>query len=860
MKKAWRIIFFLIIAICCKTGYASVIEEISFLNYGRNIVVKMDSYTVSRVYQSDRYELLIILKDSDLSPDVSIDGTQGSIISKIFFEHFPDSKSVLTVKLKKEIFSIRNKWDYRNNRLLIYIRTNKKFYSDKSPVYKTKIKLQKKFKASAKEKLKADKKFASSSGNKKNRDLISANQKDKNLESREEIKDATGEYSFLWKERSGCGKIQNGEDSLLDILKDSDCMQFFSFKVDLRLAEECRFTEALESLKNADPQDFDKKCNDSFRFLKAYLKYKILKETKNISSYLDFKDEIELLINTCREPNLLPYGYFMAGMINLELSNYPYAIGFFNIIEKKYKDYKGMGAVLFNLGKLYFESGEIRLADIYLDKFLKKYPDTSYSEEARIIQGEIFYSKKRYFHTIKNLGPMASGYKKILYENPEVLQVVADSYFRTGNNKKARALFSRMYNLFPEIKGKDLILTSIGETFEEEGMKEKAEKIYRLVTLKYPGTEGFMKSSLKLADNMKNNERREDIYKMIIRDFPDSAEARVSLARLATLYYDQKNFVESINNAKALLAENPRALRKEALAVMAKAVVGQVEELVKNKDYAAALRIVEKERFYIEDMKNYDVHFVSGQIYLKTHMYQDAKLRLETAYKLYGKGKKPFELLKNYALANKEAADYNKAVLFADEIIKEYGTGVKKAWAFELKGDVDSAIGNYVKAESEYRSSAKDYRNNIDKGNIYRKIGDLLERYKKTEKSGKAFGKGLDYYLLAGKTKFSNEIAYCARKLGESNLKQKKFKDSISAFNKVLDSGSKNYIREEIIFYIGESFAGIGNIEQALKEYKKVLLIEDGDEIWKKSAEQKIRDIELEKGLDSPQIKSRDVF
>jgi len=336
---------------------------------------------------------------------------------------------------------------------------------------------------------------------------------------------------------------------------------------------------------------------------------------------------------------------------------------------------------------------------------------------------------------------------------------------------------------------------------------------------------------------------------MIINDFPDTAEARIALIRLAEIQYEQKEYDKSIDSIKALLAENPRALRSEALNIMSKSLYEKLENILKENNYPTALRIVEKERFYIADMKDYNIHFISGKIYFKTHMYMEAEERLEKAYDLWYEGKLPVEVLKYRAFANKELNELEKASGFAGEILKDYKSPDDQGWAFELKGDIEKKAENYEKSMELYDQAASEYEKKELKAGVSAKKGDLSLEQDRYEDAEKAYENSLNLYMSLNREDFAEEIAYSAGKLAESRLHLKDYEGAVKACETALEAEDGVENMAELRFNYAEALSGMDNKNDALVEYNKVLNIDTDDELWKNMAEQRIREIELEQEI-----------
>jgi tetratricopeptide (TPR) repeat protein len=843
MKKTVNFILFFLILISLNTPVsASVINRINLMDQGKKVTISLDKYADFRVYQSDEYEFVIIFKGTEIDENIITGGSGGDLISKIYYEHFPDNISILTIQTTKKIGSVDELWNDSSNKLQVLLNVQKGGFTNKKPKYQNK----KNIKSAKKDVVKRteDKKVKKEEVKE---DKPVREVKEEPVKEDKKIDDSTSDY--LMAKPSKTYK-KGGIKTITDYLKDKPCAASVGFKVSLRQADSEDYLGALGTIENEFINNGDSDCIDELEFYRAYLKYQAMGK-KDISLKNNLKTEVESLINVYSNSDLLPYGYSIAALINEDIENYPYAIGFFDLVQDQYNDYPGMAQVYFQLGNIYYKNGDLRRSEEYLNKLSKQFPQTQFAAEASMVQGQILYSKKRYFDTIRTLSPVISNNRRVIYQNPKLLNFVANSYFKTGKNKEARGLFSRMFNIFPDMEEKDMILTSIGETFYEEGHKEKALKIYRLVTERYPGTKGFVKSSLNLADNMDDDQNREIIYTMIVNDFPDSVEARISFMRLANLYLKQKRYMESIDSVKSLFKENARALRKDALYVMAKSLHGELTDLLNEDKFPAALRMIEKERFLINDMKTFDIHFISGIIYTDGHLYQEAEERLKRAKKLIGKKKPPVKLYKYRAIANKELGNFAESVSFADEIIKSYKNSDEVPCAYEMKGDIEVIRKKYKRAEKFYNESVKKYKDMSSKGNVEIKLGELMESLDNHKKSETAFTKALAFYLDSDDKNTNDNVSYAAKKLGEIKLTLQDFNGAATSFQTVFEKGGGKENLLEVRFLSGEAYKGMKNNTKALEEYNKVLTMDSDEEFWKRMARQRIREIELEKELEN---------
>ena len=217
------------------------------------------------------------------------------------------------------------------------------------------------------------------------------------------------------------------------------------------------------------------------------------------------------------------------------------------------------------LGILDEKKNDHRNAIENFEKILSKYPKTIFVADARLELGKALFKINNFSRAIEQLELLLNEYPQKIYHSFEALLFMGNSYYHTGKYKEARTILEKAYNLYPEIDSNHIVLTRIADTLADENKIEKAKKLYQLVIDKYPGSDGFVISSIRLAAYFETREEKEKIYRLIIEDYPENPMANLARLRIAEIQNKAGEYKQSIKTINELFLENPRALNKEAL-------------------------------------------------------------------------------------------------------------------------------------------------------------------------------------------------------------------------------------------------------------------------------------------------------
>lgn len=541
-----------------------------------------------------------------------------------------------------------------------------------------------------------------------------------------------------------------------------------------------------------------------------------------------------------------PYVLALLGKVLLGLGNRAEALGYFQIVLERYRDYSGRPELLFELGRILSEGKDLKRAIKTLSGVVEEYPDSRFAGDARIALGKALFRNHRYIDALGILEGVIEGEPRKVYENPDLLLLVGNAYYSIGKTGKARDPLTKAYNLFPELPGRDVILTRIGDAYVDGGEVAKAIKIYRLVTETFPGTEGFVISSMRLAQHLESRKEKESLYRMVIGDYPDNPLARLAMMRLAQLQHAAGEFDESIDMLKNLMTTPSRALRKEALYLMRDSFESLFTQLLKANEYPDALARFEGEKTLVDKLENPEIFLLVGRAYLKGHIYDRALEMLQKAYDLYDSRKRPASLVLGMGVALHETGKNGAAMTMLQRYVSAFPKGGGVAGAHGRMGSILMAQNAYGEAAKRFERA---YRAAGDPGE---KAGLLLEKAAAVRQDGRV-DKVPDILVsainhLAEVPGEHFEMIYGAyRQLGETYSQLSEHGKAVDAFTMAIKFADKKSRHAELYFRLAESYHRGNALSKAREAYENVVKTEE--EFWVKLARERLAGMDLDEKL-----------
>ena len=632
-------------------------------------------------------------------------------------------------------------------------------------------------------------------------------------------------------------------DSTDDILKEmsnSRCTGQTLLNTALEKSRKEEWENAVSSLDTFLETDPLGTCRDTAVFLKAYCLYKKA-DSESEAHYQKAINFCQDAINLFPESKYAPYGMAVLGMIYLKQNINDIAKGYFKSILKKYPAYRGTPEILFRLGHINAQKKKYKEAINNYNKILSKYPESVFIDDTRLELGKALFEMNHFSEALYQLNTLLNFNPQRLYESPDLLILLGNIYYHTGKFKEARKTLEKAYNLFPEIDSNHIILTRIADTLSDEKQVEKAKTLYRLVTEKYPGTDGFIISSIRLAEFHEKRADKENIYKMIIEKYPENPMANLARFRIAEIQNKAHEYEKSLATINEFLNQNPRKLKKEALFLKREALVAVFAKMLGKGNFPCIIKMFEKDKAIINNSESPELFYLVGQSYYQGHLYEKAEEFLSKANKFSEKSGKPDKLNFFLGVALQESGKPEKAFKYLKKYVQQHPEGEHSSEAFRRIAWIQMKRGENTKASQNFSTAFEKTSAGPEKAGILIEHSRLEAKNKQYTKSADLILKAINI-LNANHDKHNATISYSYEALGKNYMNLKSFQKAADAFSLAIQF-SEEEAALSLHFMLGESLHKGNNSSKAAEIYKSI--IDSGDLFWRKLAEEKLNEMML---------------
>ena len=324
-----------------------------------------------------------------------------------------------------------------------------------------------------------------------------------------------------------------------------------------------------------------------FLLAKAYEQY----YSKSISDHFtEIKKHYEDASFKFPASEYVPEAFLGIGNLLFETENYYESLAYYNLVIKKAKGSILAARALMQKAKIMLLTKKKKKAlsiSVVLEDTVSRFPDMPVKTEAKILIAKILYEMNKFRKSRNILSELLRANPRHIYQYPVISLYLGYNYFQLEDYKRSRENLLRFYNSHPDQKMIHLILTQIGDAYQNEGLVEEAERFYRLVLRRYPETEGSAISKIRLAEQQEENplavQKRivppvnildEDValatgfYKDIINNPLNQKDGspltQLALLKLSIIYQKEKKYKKSIEYLKKLFEEYPESsLRKD---------------------------------------------------------------------------------------------------------------------------------------------------------------------------------------------------------------------------------------------------------------------------------------------------------
>jgi len=854
--KFWQVLGISILVFCFLPQFAIASQAVM-----KNIEIRQNPLSVKlfvtqnvpvKVIQVEKKELLVALKNVRLEKGFNIKGKENSPLRNVAVENLPGNVIAVILTSHKSYGYIQSGFNASDSSFTIQLEKKQKL--EKKPVKEVIVPMQvplvsEKKVAPLEPVTKIETRPLEDSVKKivtepaKEREKVqelpvTATRKSKNkVEPKKPVKIPTPSvYTPPKREKS---QFKGDIGDLLQTIDSSECD---SRQIDnsILLLKKNLYKEAFEILDQYIFQE-NFTCLDQAFFLRAYAFYKNL-EPNDFAQLIKAERLFQDALVSYPKSSLVPFGYTAIGMIQKSLNNLAAAEGYLNIVKQGYPEYPGLAEVMFHLADIYDRQGYQDKALRYYKQVFEDSVENNYIPDAGIGYGKALFNKRQYLDSLTVLNYVVKANPKKVYTSHELLLHIGNSNFEVGQSKAARQALIRVMNLFPEMEGRDVLLSKIGDTYGMDNNQEKAIKVYELVREKFPDSEGYIASSIGIARYLTEDKEKIEIYEMIKNKFPENKFARISMMRLAEIYQANGEYNKCIKEIEDLLSTHPRGLRYEAVKLMQKAYEALFKTQLKSDEYTKVLNRYELEHERLDRMGSRKIAFSVGLAYLQAKLYEESFNHLINAYKQYKRSSRSSELLFGLGVAMDESGRDGDALKLFVAFSKRFRKNEHRVEALSRAGNIYLEQEKYKLSAAQFEEAYKTSKNHLEKGkililhaNVYEKKGDMKTASNFREKAIKevALASGENYEVLTDVYK----------ELGRTYASLKKHIKSADAYLKALNFSTDDREKANLGFLLGDAYQKGNIIPKAKEAFQQV--VTSYDSVWARLAQQRLNTLEL---------------
>ena len=449
----------------------------------------------------------------------------------------------------------------------------------------------------------------------------------------------------------------------------------------------------------------------------------------------DIRNHYKDAVNRFPRSIYVPGAMLAIGNLYFKTKCYTEAMGYYNLILRKDKSALCAMSAMIQKAKIFYLKKRRRKALSVLKEVVSRDADIRQRTEAKIEMSKILYEMNAFHESLDVLSELRTTNPQSIYQYPEISLSLGNNYYQLGDNASVRENLFRFYNSCPDREMSHLILTRIGDTYQDDGLIKDAVKIYQMVCERYPDTEGARISIIRLAEQQeewnlkteniieniielfpvkigKDIDKPEEIYKNIInnpsgKDKKDSL-AQLAMFKLAVLYQKQKDYNKSLETLKKFFKRYPRtSLKKEY-----KYILQNTMELILKKDmererYISIINIYEREKELFSKIDSPEPFLMIAKACIHLNLENMATEMFSIADPLLPDKEKPPELLFFLSRSLSEKEKLKSALIRLNLLINNYPSDKYAQYAYRLKGSIFLTQKRYVQAAEMFSSALK---------------------------------------------------------------------------------------------------------------------------------------------------------
>jgi TolA-binding protein len=663
-------------------------------------------------------------------------------------------------------------------------------------------------------------------------------------------------------------------DTLLEIDPEDTSAEGYLWQDAVNAYQNKHPAETIRTLKKIITTDLAGPYTERATFLLAHANEAQFSKNK-LAHIGDIRNSYEDALARFGNSIFAPDAMLAMGHLLAETGNKAEATAYFNLVMKKAPgSLEALDAALQNAKSLRIKR-KFAKAMILLNRICEQYENLPQVTEAKIEKAKVSYETNSFSKSLNRLSALIAADGDVISTNPEIALYMGHNYYQIGRHEKARAYFFRFFNVDPGRKGHHLILAKIADSYKDQGHNNDAVKMYKMVLKRYPKTEGALISMLRLANlqeqgayvatepvkKRKSWEKKSApdspraIYERVINELtesdPQNPLVQLAMLKLALLYQKDNQFDLSLNTMKDLMSRYPRTkLRQELREGLLRAMTTMIEEHMAAKSYGEVMAMAQREAKLVKIINSPEIFLLLARAASGLGDIQTATKMYSKCDKLFVEDEKPADLRLFTARAfigqNKpKEALAQLDILGAQKIPAHYKTEV-----FELKGRIYSAQNRNLAAAKMYDRALANEANDCKRSALMIYKAKSLEAAGHIPQALEAVGEVIGKNGACGPAAGEH-----LKEVGQMHLKHKSLNVAMTAFKKALEYTTipENQIRIKLL--MAKGYEAMHQKDNYLALYNEIVALEDP--FWSNLAREKLEEIKFKHNFQNRSKKTK---
>ncbi|MBN1879572.1 tetratricopeptide repeat protein [bacterium] len=333
----------------------------------------------------------------------------------------------------------------------------------------------------------------------------------------------------------------------------------------------------------------------------------------------------------------------------------------------------------------------------FFTTLIEQFPDTRFQAEALLRRAECRFNSGDYEPAKMDFQHLISAFPL----HPEAFEarlLNARADWIRGDYREGMDGLRDALRFAPDAAHRQRVRSTLGELYQEQGRFQEAVDEFHQAYLEDISGPGAPLALVRKADNLYNlgeYEKSAEVYRCIIRDYPETDSAELAQYSIGLIYFRQDRLDEYLKECRSIAATHPGSIQS------ALALNGAASILTEQKRFSEAADILQVLRDqYSGHLDQELIRFRLGQCLEQAGLSDDAKRELDDLIELAPTGRYAADatlLLGEMAMRRNAVAE--AAVLF-ENVIELFPFHPRRLDAIALAANANTVMRNWSRAET----------------------------------------------------------------------------------------------------------------------------------------------------------------